>query len=228
MNLDPLTKARAFIFDLDGTLVDSNDQHVEAWECAFRHFGKRFSRDELRAQIGKGSDQYLPEFLSAEEIARFGKEIDKYRGDLFLKDYLPHIRPFPKVQELFQRLHEDGRQIVLATSGKKSETKHYVKLLQIADFITGKTTADDAENSKPAPDIFEAAFAQLDGVPATEALVVGDTRFDLEAARKGGFPAIAVTCGGTDEKTLREAGALAVYRDPAGLLAAYKNRGSSG
>src|SRR5438477_7477801 len=91
----------AFIFDIDGTLVDSNGLHVDSWDRAFRQFGKQFPREKLRAQIGKGSDQYLSEFLTPDEIDRFGKELDDYRSDLFRKEYLPKVRPFPKVRELF-------------------------------------------------------------------------------------------------------------------------------
>ena len=212
---------KAFIFDLDGTLVDSNELHVDSWDAAFRHFGKQFPREQLSAQIGKGSDQYLPEFLTPNEIERFGKELDKYRSELFKIEFLPRVQPFPQVHELFQRIHADGRQIALATSGKKSETQYYTRLLRIDDLISGQTTADDAEESKPEPDIFTAALEKLDGVTADQAVVVGDTRFDMEAAGKAGLRAIAVTCGGTDARTLRAAGALVVYRDPADLLASY-------
>ena len=213
---------KAFIFDLDGTLVDSNDLHVASWERAFRHFGKRFSLDQLRAQIGKGSDQYLPEFLTPEEIERFGKKLDEYRSRLFREEYLPKVRPFPKVRELFERIQGEGKPIVLATSGKKSETRHYVKLLEIGDQIAGQTTADDAEESKPAPDIFEAALGKLKGIAPNEAMIVGDTRFDMEAARRAGSPSIGVLCGGKTEAELKQAGALAVYFEPADLPARYQ------
>ena len=83
----------AFIFDIDGTLVDSNELHVDSWDRGFRRFGKQFPREKLRAQIGKGSDQYLPEFLTPDEIKSFGKELDDYRSDLFRKEYLPKVRP---------------------------------------------------------------------------------------------------------------------------------------
>ena len=96
-----LSSVLAFIFDIDGTLVDSNELHVDSWDRAFRRFGKQFPREQLRAQIGKGSDQYLPEFLTPEEIKRFGKELDEYRSELFRKGYLPKVQPFPKVRELF-------------------------------------------------------------------------------------------------------------------------------
>src|SRR5882724_4482450 len=138
-------KTRAFIFDIDGTLVDSNELHVDAWDRGFRHFGKEFPREALRAQIGKGSDQYLPEFITPEEIKRFGKELDQYRSQLFRKEYLPRVRPFPKVRELFQRIRDDDKRIMLASSGKEEDTKYYIEdLLKIDDLIEGYTCADAA------------------------------------------------------------------------------------
>lgn len=211
---------RAFIFDIDGTLVDSNELHVEAWDLAFRHFGKIFPKEKLHSQIGKGSDQYLPEFLTKEEIERFGKELDEYRSDVFKKEYRPKARPFPKVRELFQRIRGDRKRIVLASSGKKDDTKYYIELLKVDDLIDGYTSADDADRSKPAPDIFTASLEKVKVSP-DEAITVGDTRFDVEAAAKAGLRTIALTCGGTDESVLRKAGAIAVYRDPAHLLAEY-------
>src|ERR1041384_8749085 len=100
---------RSFILDIDGTLVDSNELHVDSWDRAFRRFGKQFSREQLCAQIGKGSDQYLPEFLTPDEIKRFGKELAAYRSELFRKEFLPQVRPFPKVYELFQRIRDDDK-----------------------------------------------------------------------------------------------------------------------
>jgi HAD superfamily hydrolase (TIGR01509 family) len=211
---------RAFIFDIDGTLVDSNELHVDSWDRAFWKFGKQFPREALRAQIGKGSDQYLPAFLTPDEINRFGKELDEYHSELFRKGYLPKVRPFPKVRELFQRIRDDHKRIVLASSGKKADTEYYVKLLKIENLIEGYTSADDVDRSKPAADIFSAALEKLKVRPA-EAITVGDTRFDIEAARKAGLTTIAFLCGGTSESVLREAGAVAIYRDPADFLAHY-------
>lgn len=211
----------AFIFDIDGTLVDSNELHVDSWDRAFRHFGKQIPREKLRAQIGKGSDQYLPEFLTPDEIERFGKTLDDYRSDLFRKEYLPKVRPFPKVRELFQRIREDDKRIVLASSGKKADTKYYVGLLKIENLIDGYVSGDDADSSKPAPDIFVASLKKLGDISPSDAATVGDTRFDVEAAGKAGLTTIAFLCGGTSESVLREAGAAAIYRDPADLLAHY-------
>jgi len=211
----------AFIFDIDGTLVDSNELHVDSWDRAFRRFGKQFPREKLRAQIGKGSDQYLPEFLTPDEIERFGKELDDYRSELFKKEYLPKVRPFPKVRELFQRIRDDNKRIVLSTSGKKADTKSYVDLLKIDNLIDGYISGDDADNSKPAPDIFTASLKKLGGISPVDALTVGDTRFDIEAARKVGLNTIAFLCGGTPESVLRHAGAIGICRDPADFLACY-------
>jgi HAD superfamily hydrolase (TIGR01549 family) len=217
-----LNKSRAFIFDIDGTLVDSNELHVDSWDRAFRHFGKQFPRDVLRAHIGKGTDQYLPAFPTPDEIERFGKELDEYRSEIFRKEYLPRVRPFSKVRELFQRIRDDGKRILLASSGKEEDTKYYTeKLLKIDKLIDGYTDAADADRSKPAPDIFTASLEKLDGAAADEAITVGDTRFDIEAAAKARLKTIALTCGGTTEAVLRSAGAIAIYRDPADLLAHY-------
>jgi HAD superfamily hydrolase (TIGR01549 family) len=211
----------AFIFDIDGTLVDSNELHVDSWDGAFRAFGKQFPREKLRAQIGKGSDQYLPNFLTPDEIDRFGKELDDYRSDLFKKEYLPKVRAFPSVRDLFQRIRDDDKRIVLASSGKKADTKYYIDLLRIDNLIEGYTSGDDADHSKPAPDIFAASLEKLGGISHADAVAVGDTRFDIEAAGKAGLGTIAFLCGGTSELVLREAGAIAIYRDPADFLAHY-------
>jgi HAD superfamily hydrolase (TIGR01509 family) len=212
---------RALIFDIDGTLVDSNELHVDSWDRAFRKFGKQFPREALRAQIGKGSDQYLPEFLTEKEIADFGKELDEYRSDLFRKEYLSKVQPFPKVRELFQQIRDDGKRIVLASSGKKADTKYYIELLKIDHLIDGYTSGDDADNSKPAPDIFTASLKKLGGISPADAVTVGDTKFDIEAAGKAGLKTIALLCGGTSESVLRGAGAIAIYGDPADFLARY-------
>ena len=211
------------MFDLDGTIVDSNDLHVEAWNQAFQHFGKHFPMSKLRENIGKGSDQYLPEFLSASELKSDGKKIDEYRSKLFRDEFLPRVTAFPKVRELFQRIRNDGKKIALATSSQADDVKTYTKLAGINDLVDCQITADDAGESKPAPDVFEASLGKLRITP-DRAVAVGDTRFDVEAAKKIGLNTIGLVCGrAADEKTLRDAGAIAVYEDPADLLANYES-----
>lgn len=213
---------QAVIFDLDGTLIDSNEAHVLAWDRTFRHFGKNFPIDQLRKHIGKGVDQYLPEFLSPEEVGTIGKQIDEYRSNLFKKEYLPHLRPFPGVRDLFERIRRDGKRIALATSGKRQELRFYKKLAQIEDLTDCEVTADDADKSKPAPDLFEATLKNLGDPPAKAVKNVGDTPYDVEGAGKAGISTIAVLCGGFSEAELRAAGAIAIYKDPAALLKHYE------
>ncbi len=212
---------RAVIFDLDGTLVDSNELHVEAWDEAFRHFGKEFPKEKLRKQIGKGGDQYLPEFLNEFEIRTLGAEIEQFRSKLFIQKYRDRVRPFPQVRELLQRVRDDGKKIALATSGNESETKFYLKLLHISDLVDAYTSKNDVAQSKPQPDIFLRALNLLH-LSATDAIVIGDTPYDIEAAKKIGLSTIAVLCGGFSTDELRAEGAIAIFHDPADLLANYQ------
>jgi HAD superfamily hydrolase (TIGR01549 family) len=214
---------KAVIFDVDGTIVDSNEAHVVAWDRAFRHFGKQFPIDKLRKNVGKGADQYLPEFLSPEELRTLGDKIDKYRSEIFKKEYLPHLRPFPKVRELFQRIKHDEKRIALASSGKKSDLKVMKKIARIEDLVDCEITADDADKSKPAPDIFASTLKKLGDLPADAVLAIGDTPYDAIAARKVGIATIGVLCGGFPETELRAAGMIAIYRDPADLLRHYED-----
>lgn len=211
---------RAVIFDLDGTLVDSNDLHVDAWQETFRHFGKEFPQEELRRQIGKGGDQYLPEFLNARELREIGPEVEKFRGALFKKNYLEKVQPFPGVRELFEKLRNDGKRIALASSGNGDEVEHYVKLLKIGDLIEGQTSKSEVKHSKPHPDVFTSVLHLLQ-LPATEAIAVGDTPYDVRAAKKIELATIGFLCGGFPEDELRASGAIALYRDPADLRENY-------
>ena len=212
----------AVIFDIDGTLVDSVDLHAQAWKEAFKHFGKDMPYQQVRHQIGKGGDQLLPVFFSREELERFGEELEEYRGKIFKRDYLPRVRAFPRVRELFERIKQDGKRIALASSAKEEELKVYKKIANIADLVEEESSADDADKSKPHPDIFEAALAGL-GVKSERVVVVGDTPYDAEAARRAGIKYITgFLCGGFPEAELRDAGVAEIYRDPADLLERYE------
>jgi beta-phosphoglucomutase-like phosphatase (HAD superfamily) len=166
---------RAAIFDIDGTLIDSNDLHAEAWREIFRRFGLDLPHDRIRAQIGKGGDNLMPALLPPELVEQHGKEMEQQRKALFKRDYLPSVRPFPGVKPLFEGLRGSGASIVLATSATEEELESHKQSLGIADLIDGATSADDVEHSKPCPDIFQAALAKLPGVAPYEAVVVGDT-----------------------------------------------------
>ena len=211
----------AVIFDVDGTLVDSNDLHTAAWRDAFRRFGKEIPWDKLRRHIGKGSDQYIPVFLSPGEVGANGEQLASLKSDIYRRDYFPQVRPFPAVREVLERIRRDGARIALATSAEPEELQAMQKLLQVEDLLQAQTSAGDAEHSKPAPDIFAAALRQLGNPPVEDVLVVGDTPYDVQAARKLDLGVIGLLCGGFGEDELRQNGCCAIYRDPADLLARY-------
>ena len=208
------------LFDIDGTLIDTVELHARAWVDAFRHFGIEAALEDLRLEIGKGGDQLLPSFVPPNVLAARKEELEAYRSELFKERYLPDARALPGVRPLFERLKREGRTVVLASSGKADEVERYKHVAGIADLIDGATSSDDAERSKPFGDIFEAALRSV-GAKPEEALVVGDTPYDVEAARMAGVKAIGVLTGGFTEASLREAGAVAVYRDLQQLLDEY-------
>lgn len=211
---------RAILFDVDGTLVDSNDAHVEAWRQAFAGEGHFFSRAEIHAQVGKGGDNLVPSLLphldqqSQERLAHA-------EGEIYKRDFLPGIQPFPGAKKVLKALAGRGHTLVLASSASQSELDHYVDLLDLDGLLSGTTSKDDVGSSKPCPDIFESALL-LTGLPAESAVVIGDTPYDIIAARRAGIDAIAVLSGGFDEADLRECGPLAIYADVVELEANYE------
>jgi HAD superfamily hydrolase (TIGR01509 family) len=212
---------KAVIFDVDGTLIDSVDLHARAWQEALAHFGKRVEYERVRYQIGKGGDQLMPVFLSEEELDKFGDELEKYRGELFKREYLSRVKGFPSVRELFERIKREGLQTALASSAKGDELKTYKKIAGIEDLVEEETSSDDADKSKPHPDIFEAALARLGDPEPAEVIVIGDTPYDAEAAGKAGLKTIGFLSGGFPADDLRAAGCIRIYRDAADLLAHY-------
>jgi len=153
--------AEALLFDIDGTLVDSVDLHARAWEEAFEHFGRRIPFAKIRAQIGKGADELLKTLLPPEEFEKRGEEIDRWRSDLYKRKYFGQVRAFPRVRELFQELLRRKLRIALASSAKGDELERYKQIAGIDDLIEAETSSDDAERSKPNPDIFAVALERL-------------------------------------------------------------------
>jgi HAD superfamily hydrolase (TIGR01549 family) len=211
----------AVIFDVDGTLVDSVDLHAQAWHEAFLRFGYDIPVEKIRSQIGKGGDKLMPVFLPEKDLEEKGKEIEKFRGEVFQREYVPRVRSFPKVRELFLKIRSEGQKVALASSAKKDELTILKRIAQIEDLVSCETSADDIDSSKPDPDVFQAALQCLKSIKLDEAVAVGDTLYDAEAARKAGIRCVGLLCGGFPEEDLRAAGCIAIYRNPADLLANY-------
>ena len=211
---------QAFIFDIDGTLIDSVEAHAESWVKTFGAFGKKIEFEKARKLIGMGGDQFLGDYFSKEELEENEKEIEKYRSDLFKKEFLPEIKPFPKVKEFFEFLRESGKQVILASSAKKDEVEAYKKIAGIEGLVDTETSTDDAEESKPEPDIFQAAFKKLKNVEKTDVLVVGDTPYDAIAAKKAGLEIIGVLTGGWSTDELKKSGCKKTFKDIADV---YEN-----
>jgi membrane protein len=210
---------KAVLFDIDGTLVDSNELHVTAWDQVFREAGYEFDRQTLHDHIGKGGDNYVPALLpeaSEEEQPRL-REAHKR---LFTGDYIKRVRPFPGARELLLQVRDSGRKVVLASSASEEELETHMRSLQAAGIVEDTTSKGDVEASKPCPDVFQAA-ADAAGVDPREAIVVGDTPYDIEAARRTGIDTVAVRSGGFPDEAL--SGAIAIYDDVAALLAGFED-----
>jgi HAD superfamily hydrolase (TIGR01509 family) len=213
-------RPRAVLFDVDGTLVDTNDLHAAAWREAFASFGLDKPIEEIRWQVGKGGDNLIPAlFPDLGEAQR--EEIEAFRGDLFKRDFLPRATPFAGVRDLFERLATDGIGIVLASSSHNDEVQYYLSLIACADLVGATTSKDDVDKSKPCPDIFAAALAKVAPLGADEAAVVGDTPWDAEAAGKLGLRTIGFRSGGFPDEALAKAGACELYDGPGDLLARF-------
>lgn len=213
---------KALIFDIDGTLINSNAAHAETFVNAFAKYNQQVSFEELKCLIGMGADKILEKYLTKDEIEKFGDDLTEYRKEIFLKDYFPKIKVFPQVRELFEKLQNEGIQTALATSAGDEEKKKYNELLNISNLIEAETSSDDAEESKPEPDIFQAAFDKLKNVKKTETLIIGDTIYDAEAATKAGIKIYGVESGGWSREKLLKSGCVKVFRDIAEIYKSYE------
>jgi len=210
---------KAVIFDVDGTLIDSNDVHAQSWVDAFQEFNKSVGFDAVRSQIGKGGDQLMPIFLKQEEIDAFGEALEKRRAAILKAAYLHTIQPFPGVRGLFKYLQGKGVKIALASSAKQDELAFYKRLLNIEDLVDVEASSDDAEKSKPAPDIFTSVLGKLREIDLSDILAIGDTPYDAVASGKAGLKCVGLLCGGFRLADLTDAGCIAIYQDPADLFA---------
>ena len=212
---------KAILCDIDGTLVDSNHLHAKAWQDAFAGMDLKVGFEDALAQIGKGGDQLVPVFLPAWQVEAVQEPLEAYRKFIFQTDYLSQVKPFPNVREFLLHLKEAGIRLSLASSASKEDLNTYKKIANMEDLIEESSSSDDAKRSKPHPDIFESTLKKL-GVPANEAMALGDTPYDAEAAGKAGLRTIGLTCGGWSAEELKQAGAIEVYRDVTDLLTHFE------
>ena len=211
-------KRGAVILDVDGTLVDSNDAHAHAWIEAFAVEGIAVPFDQVRRSVGMGGDKLMPAVSGIEESSPVGSRISRLRSEIFKARYLPLVQPFSGVGELARRLRDDGFVLVVASSAKKDELDPLLERAGIAELILNRTSSDEAENSKPEPDLVTAAVRKA-GTSRDRTLMLGDTPYDIEAATRAGIGIVALECGGWRRDELH--GALAVFATPADLLAKY-------
>lgn len=207
------------ILDVDGTLVLSNDAHAQAWVDAFAEFGYDVPFEKVRPLIGMGGDQVIPQMVPGlTDSEGDGKAITQRRKELIINRCGPKLSPANGARQLIQHMQQAGLQLIVASSATSQELLVLLRAAQVDDLLKEATTSSDAEASKPAPDIVEAALSKLKMEP-DQVLMVGDTAYDIKSASAAGVGAIALRCGGFDDDAL--AGAKAIYDDPADLLAHY-------
>jgi HAD superfamily hydrolase (TIGR01509 family) len=198
---------RAALLDVDGTLIDANYHHALAWYRAFRQSGITLPLWRIHRHVGMGGDQLVPALVGERADEERGEEIRDARGEEYEK-LIEEVAPLEGARELIEDLRERGLTVVLASSAPQKEIDHYLELLDARELADCWTTEDDVEATKPEPDLVHAA---LDKAGADNAVMVGDTPWDIEAARKAGIETVCVITGGFSEQELREAGAAAVF-----------------
>jgi HAD superfamily hydrolase (TIGR01509 family) len=203
----------AAIFDIDGTLIDTNYQHALAWYRAFRGEGIIVPIWRIHRMIGAGSDRVV-EMLAGSDVEReLGPKLRDAQGPLY-DEMIDEVEPMEGAHELLRDLKEAGHTIILASSATADEAEHYIELLKAKDLVDGYTTSDDVENTKPEPDIVKAALAKAGD---SQGVMIGDSTWDCEAATKAGLPSIGVLTGGFSEQELTDNGATTVYDSVAHL-----------
>ena len=208
-----MTKVNVLL-DIDGTLMDTSYLHIEAWAQAFEEVGKRLPRAAIHRQVGKGSDNLIPEFV---EVEQAGERVNELHGEFYVK-LQERGHPLPGAKELISSLAERGHEVWIATSAQPEELEHHMKELEAEGKVAGVVSSEEVERSKPAPDVFELALERAGSQPE-EAVVIGDTVWDIEAGKNTGVKVVAVMTGGAFCRAeLEEAGAYAVYEHCAELL----------
>ena len=209
-------RLRAVLFDVDGTLVDSNDAHAHAWVRAFAEHGIAVDFAAVRRCIGMGGDKLMPAVSGVAHESPRGEAIAGRRSAIFTQEFVPRLKPFRDASRLVAVIKERGFTAVAASSARKDELQPLLAIAGADSLMDAATSSDDAEESKPEPDIINAALTRAE-VAAASAIMIGDTPYDVEASRRAGVPIIALRCGGWSDADLQ--GARAIYDGPWDLLA---------
>jgi HAD superfamily hydrolase (TIGR01549 family) len=199
--------APAAILDIDGTLVDTNYHHAIAWYRAFRRHGVTVPIWRIHRHIGMGGDQLVAAVSSQDVEEEQGEPIRAAEHDLYMA-LIQETAPFAGAQDLLRVLKERGHQLMLASSAKPDEVDHYLDLLDARELADGWTTAGDVAATKPEPDL---VLAAMEKAGADRSVLIGDSTWDCEAAKRAGVPTIAILTGGFSEQELRDAGAVVVF-----------------
>ncbi len=211
--------SRAAILDIDGTLVDTNYHHTIAWYRAFLQSEVTLELWRIHRHIGMGGDQLVAALAGDEFEAEHGDDVRAAEKALYMA-LIHEVRPLPGARALVEDLKRGGHAVVLASSAKPDEVEHYLDLLGVRDLADDWTHSGDVDRTKPHPDLVEAAIGKAGG---GEAVMVGDSTWDCEAADRAGIPAIAVLTGGFSEAELREAGAVCAFRSVEELRAGIRS-----
>jgi HAD superfamily hydrolase (TIGR01509 family) len=203
------------VFDVDGTLVDSNDAHARAWVEALAEAGHAVPFERVRPLIGMGGDKLLPAAAGLAAESAEGEAIGRRRGEIFRERHLPHLTAFAGARELLRTLRAHGFRLGVASSAEEADLAPLLRLAGADDLLHARTSGDEAESSKPDPDILVAALRELGCAPA-DAVMIGDTPYDMEAASRTHLRAFGFRCGGWDDRALQ--GAVAIYDGPEDLL----------
>lgn len=215
-------RVETVLFDIDGTLIDSNGAHAHSWTQALSEHGIAVDVESIRRLVGMGGDKLLPLVAQVSEESEVGRAIAKRKQAIFAT-LLPDLKPTPGARHLVAYLREQHVDVVIATSANDREASQLLERAGIDDLILQRASKDDAERSKPDPDIVRAALARSHARPGTS-VMVGDTPYDIEAARRAGISALALRCGGYWTNAALQA-ADGVFDDPAALLAHWRHAG---
>jgi HAD superfamily hydrolase (TIGR01509 family) len=206
------------LFDIDGTLVDSNEAHARSWVDTLHEIDYDVPFDVLWPMVGMGGDKLLPSATGIESDSDLGKALSRRRWEIFLRDYLPHLEPTRGARELVQRMKDDGLALIVATSASSNELGPLMEAANVADLIESRTSSSDAKDSKPDPDIVQAAVRKS-GLEPDKLIMLGDTPYDVQASIGANVKLVGLLCGGWT--MLELSGATAIYDDPADLLRWY-------